>query len=77
MMMYLRIIGATIMDTARFEIFYKTSFFNKNVRWYWRLRAHNGEIVAIGAEPFDSHSNVMRAIATMKQHATTTMIDVV
>lgn len=30
-------------------------------RWYWRLVAGNGEIVAVSAEAFASKSNALRA----------------
>lgn len=29
--------------------------------WYWRMRAANGRIVAIGAEPFASKGNAKRS----------------
>lgn len=64
------------MESAKFEIFNRTSFFRK-VRWYWRLKAPNGEIVAVGAEPFDSHSNTVRAIETMKLHSVASTIEFV
>lgn len=34
--------------------------------WRWRLRARNGEIVAVGGEGFDSSFNVQRSIETVK-----------
>jgi uncharacterized protein YegP (UPF0339 family) len=35
-------------------------------RWWWRLRAANGRIIADGSEGYDSRRNVLRAIATVR-----------
>lgn len=48
----------------KFEVFQgKTQKGHKknDNNWYWRLRAKNGRIVAIGGEPFKHQSNCYRA----------------
>ena len=55
---------------ARFEVFMKRSLLMKQ-RWYWRLKAPNNKIVAIGTEPFDSLDNALRAIDVVKKYVMT------
>lgn len=57
-------------NKARYEVFMKRSFFMKK-QWYWRLKAPNNEIIAIGTEPFDSYDNVLRAIDAVKKYVST------
>lgn len=35
-------------------------------KWYWRLRGRNGEIVADGAEGYQSASNARRGFRTVQ-----------
>lgn len=60
-------------NKARYEIFTKRSFLMKK-HWYWRLKAPNNEIIAIGTEPFDSYDNALRAIDAVKKHVMTDSI---
>lgn len=61
---------------AKFEVFERKShtpkwlpsFLRKTV-WYWRLVAPNGEIIAVGSEPFASYDNVTRAVETVQKYA--------
>jgi uncharacterized protein YegP (UPF0339 family) len=59
-------------NKARFEVFERKSGptwlprFLRKSRWYWRLRASNGEIVAVGSEPFVSVENAVRATETVR-----------
>ena len=53
----------------RFEVFASKRFLRKT-RWYWRLVAGNGEIVAVGSEPFYSVENAVRATETVRYLAT-------
>lgn len=57
-----------LTNGIHFEIF---STFHSNTdrkpKWYWRLVARNGKIVADGAEHYASKSNVIRAINMLKR----------
>lgn len=62
--------------SARFEIFRGTCRVRANRgKWedrpsaffYWRLRAANGRILAVGAEPFCSLKSAKRAVKTMRR----------
>jgi uncharacterized protein YegP (UPF0339 family) len=36
-------------------------------KYYWRLKADNGKIVAVGGEGFESKGNAIRAMGTAKR----------
>jgi len=38
---------------------------DKAAEWRWRLKAHNGQIIADSAEGYVSKANVERAISTV------------
>jgi hypothetical protein len=51
------------MKHPRIEI-----FFNQvSVLWYWRVRAANGQIVAVGGEGYSSKSHVRRAVRRVER----------
>lgn len=45
--------------------------------WYWRLVAPNGEILSVGAEPFDSAGNARRSIRRVRQYGVLATIVIV
>ena len=49
---------------SKFEIYQ-----DKRSEWRWRLKAGNGELVAISEEGFSSKSNVLKTIETVKRCA--------
>lgn len=53
----------------RFEIFpeKKAQTLLASQRWWWRLKAGNGEIMAGSTEGYDSEQNVLRAIGRVKE----------
>jgi uncharacterized protein YegP (UPF0339 family) len=62
---------------SRFEIFSRRSnrgwqrllpAILRKTCWYWRLVAANGEIIAVGTEPFASKENTERAIEVVRHH---------
>lgn len=69
-------------NKARFEVFERKSgpawipALLRPSRWYWRLRARNGEIVAVGSEPFVSVENAVRATETVRYLATTSEVKI-
>lgn len=34
-------------------------------RWYWRIKAHNGRIIADGGESYAKAANAKRAVTTL------------
>lgn len=65
-------LAAVKKEKARFEVFERKSgptwapLFMRKSRWYWRLVAGNGEIIAVGSEPFYSVENAVRATETVR-----------
>lgn len=39
----------------------RVQFFRRGRRWYWRIRAGNNRIIAIGGEPFASERSCKRS----------------
>lgn len=39
----------------------RVQFFRRGRRWYWRVRAGNNRIIAIGGEPFSSECSCKRS----------------
>jgi len=52
-------------NKPKFEVFERKRLMRRS-RWYWRLVAANGEIVAVGTEPFYSAENAVRATETVR-----------
>lgn len=38
----------------------------RNKKWYWRLKAHNGKIIADGGQGYSTSQNARRAIGKLK-----------
>lgn len=51
------------MSTQRVPEF---QFFEGKNGWYWRFRAANGEIMAVGAEPFSSGDACVMSISRLQ-----------
>lgn len=56
----------------RFEIYESLIYWNEDMRqgdykWFWRLRARNGRIVADGAEGYASKAGVRRAVWRLQE----------
>lgn len=49
---------------SKFEIYQ-----DKRGEWRWRLKAGNGETVAVSEEGFSSKSNVVKTVETVKRCA--------
>jgi uncharacterized protein YegP (UPF0339 family) len=49
------------------KLFTVTTFRGRNRKYFWRLKAGNGEIVADSAEGYASKSNARRAWTTVKR----------
>ena len=44
-------------------------------KWRWRLIAANGRVVATSGESFDSHTDALRAAATVRNLASTSAVE--
>jgi uncharacterized protein len=50
------------MEIIMFQIFKS----DQDNQWYWRLRANNHEIVAVGGEGYSSKQNCLRGIMAVR-----------
>ena len=63
------------MKAPKIEYYGSTSFYDLDqdgrgvfeTRWFWRLRAANGKVIADGGQGFASKSNVKRAIGNAQR----------
>lgn len=62
------------MKPYTFEVFSNTRRYEPHAeditRWYWRLRASNGKIVADGSEGYSSKSAAQKAVRRIWKHLT-------
>lgn len=42
-------------------------FVGDDEKHYWRLKASNGQIIAVGGEGYESHSGAVRAMGSAKK----------
>lgn len=49
------------------QIYPQTNFTLKEQNWYWRIKSHNGKILADGAEGYSTKANCKRAFDRFMQ----------
>lgn len=57
-----------------FQIFRRLGLFGR--RWYWRLRAGNGEIIAVGGEGFHNLVDVKNIVAQIQRNGPVADVEV-
>ena len=48
----------------------------RNNEWYWRLRASNGQIVAVGGEGYKNKADCLRGIELVKGSGDAPVVEV-
>lgn len=65
------------MGSPQFEVFYRRRLIGGRIRWYWRLRAENGEIVARSSESYTRASDARRGALDARRAAEQSQAEIV
>lgn len=60
---------------SRFEL-YEATDETRSQRWYWRLKAPNGKIIAVGGEAFLTRAKCLASVRRVQRYAPQAQIKV-